>query len=101
MPEDQIASVAMTAAAASGAGAAARIAIAAQGGARGWQLALEGFVGAALGCVATALTVWASPELREVGWPTFILGGVAGLAGALGNRGLDLAIVAIDRWLKR
>ena len=101
MPEESITAVALTAAAASGAGATARVVIAAQGGARGWQLVLEGFVGAALGCVATALTVWASPELRAIGWPTFILGGVAGLAGALGNRALDLAIAGLDRWLKR
>lgn len=92
MPEDSMAAVAQTAAAAAGAGATARVVIAAQGGARGWQLVLEGFVGSALGCVAAALTVWVSPELRGVGWPTFILGGVAGLAGALGNRSLDLLV---------
>ena len=97
MPEDQFAAVAQTAAVASAAGAAARVVVAAHGGTRGWQLVFEALVGAALGVIAAAFAVWASPELRAVGWPTMILGGVAGLAGTLGNRGVDLLVEVIRK----
>ena len=100
MPDESIAAVAQTAAVASAAGAAARVVVAALGGTRGWQLVFEALVGAALGVIAAAFAVWASPELRAVGWPTMILGGVAGLAGALGNRGLDMLIAYIERHVK-
>ncbi len=97
MPDESIAAVAQTAAVAAGAGATARVAIAAHGGARGIRLALEAFVGAALGVIAAAAAIWFDPGLRASGWPIFITAGCAGLAGAMGTRGLDIAA----EWLSR
>lgn len=97
MSDDSLAAVAQTAAAAAGAGAAARVAIAAHGGARGLRLGLEAFVGAALGIIAAAAALWFDPSLRDSGWPIFITAGCAGLAGALGTRGLDVVIERLGR----
>lgn len=97
MPSDAISTVAQTAAVAAVAGAGARVAIAAHGGARGWRLGLEAFVGAALGVIAAAGAVWFDPALKADSWAIFITSGCAGLAGAMGTRGLDL----ITEWLSR
>lgn len=79
-----------TASLAAGSGAVARIVVALQGGSRGWKLAIEGFVGGALGVIAASFAIWFDPSLRTSGWPLMITSGAAGLAGALGTRGLDI-----------
>jgi hypothetical protein len=97
MAEDSLDVIAIRAAVAAGAGSAARVAFAAHGGARGWRLSLEAFVGAALGVIAAAAAVWLDPALKEDSWAIFITAGAAGLAGAMGTRGLDL----LTEWLSR
>ena len=95
MAEDSLDVIAKVAAVAAGAGSAARVAFAAHGGARGWRLGLEAFVGAALGVIAAAGAVWFDPGLKADSWAIFITSGCAGLAGAMGTRGLDL----LTEWL--
>ena len=100
MPDESLGSVAKIAAVAAGAGAAARVVIAAHGGARGVRLALEGFVGAALGVIAAAALLYADPTLRDNAWRVFSLAGFSGLAGAMGTRGLDMLTAYIERHVK-
>lgn len=100
MPDDSLGSVAKIAAVCASAGAAARVAIAAHGGARGWRLAMEGFVGAALGVMAAAALLYADPTLRDNAWRVFSLAGFCGLAGAMGTRGLDMLTAYLERHLK-
>lgn len=100
MPDESLAAVAQTAAVAAGAGATARVAIAAHGGARGVRLALEGFVGAALGVIAAAALLYLDPTLRDNAWRVFSLAGFCGLAGAMGTRGLDMLTAYLERHLK-
>jgi hypothetical protein len=97
MSEDSLDVIAKVAAVAAGAGSAARVAFAAHGGARGWRLGLEAVVGAALGVIAAAGAVWFDPGLKADAWAIFITSGAAGLAGAMGTRGLDL----LTEWLSR
>ena len=88
------------AAAAGAMGGAARVLMALHGGQRGWPaLALEAGLGATLGVMAAGLAVWWDPTLRDTGWPLLIVGGFAGLAGALGTRALDLVTAALQRRL--
>ena len=94
---DSISTIAQTAVVAAAAGAGARVAIAAHGGTRGWRLGLEAFVGSALGVIAAAGAVWFDPGLKADSWAMFITSGAAGLAGAMGTRGLDMA----TDWLSR
>jgi hypothetical protein len=100
MPDDSLGSVAKIAAVCAGAGAAARVAIAAHGGARGWRLTAEAFVGAALGVIAAAALLYADPTLRDNAWRIFSLAGFCGLAGAMGTRGLDMLTAYLERHLK-
>jgi hypothetical protein len=97
MAEDSLDTIAKVAAVAAGVGSAARVAFAAHGGARGWRLGLEAVVGAALGVIAAAGAVWFDPGLKADSWAIFITSGCAGLAGAMGTRGLDL----LTEWLSR
>lgn len=97
MPDDSLQTISQAAAVAAGAGAGARVLVAVRDGTRGRLLIVEGLFGGALGTIAAALTVWMSPDLRDVGWSLFILGGVAGLAGALGNRALDLLLDGLKK----
>ena len=97
MAEDSLGFIAKVAAAAAGMGAVVRVAFAAQGGARGWRLVIEAFVGASLGVIAAAAAVWLDPALKADSWAIFITAGAAGLAGAMGTRGLDL----MTEWLSR
>ena len=55
------------------------------------------FVGAALGVIAAAGAVWFDPGLKADAWAIFITSGCAGLAGAMGTRGLDV----LTEWLSR
>lgn len=97
MAQDSLETIAKVAAVSAGVGSAARVAFAAHGGARGWRLGLESVVGAALGVIAAAGAVWFDPGLKEDSWAIFITSGAAGLAGAMGTRGLDL----LTEWLSR
>lgn len=101
MAEDSLDVIAKVAAGAAGAGSAARVVFAAQAGKRGWHLAIEAFVGACLGVVAAAAAVWLDPALKADSWAIFITSGAAGLAGAMGTRGLDLLSGVVERWLKK
>lgn len=101
MDNDSIVQAAKAAGAAAAMGAVARLAVAARDGARGVRLLLEGFVGACLGIVAAAAALWVDPSLRADGWPLLITSGFAGLAGAMGSRGLDLLSSVVERWLKK
>lgn len=78
-------------------GAAVRFLIALRNGSRGWKLTIEAFIGAALGVIAASFAIWFDPSLRLEGWPLMITSGCAGLAGALGTRGLDM----LTEWLLR
>lgn len=84
------------AAAASVMGAGARIALALHGGTRGLRLAIEGFVGAMLGVIASGVALWLDTGLRDAGWPLLIVAAFAGLTGALGTRALDL----LETWMR-
>lgn len=86
-----------TASLAAGSGAVARFVVALHGGSRGWKLAIEAFVGGALGVIAASFALWFDPTLRGAGWPMMITSGCAGLAGALGTRCLDM----LTEWLLR
>jgi hypothetical protein len=97
MSDDSIGFIAKVATAAAGMGAVVRVAFAAQGGARGWRLVIEAVVGAALGVIAAAAAVWLDPALKADSWAIFITCGCAGLAGAMGTRGLDLLTAYLER----
>jgi hypothetical protein len=97
MSEDSLGFIAKMAAAAVSFGAGFRVAFAAHAGKRGWHLALEAVVGGALGIIAAAGAVWFDPSLKADSWAIFITSGAAGLAGAMGTRGLDL----LTEWLSR
>lgn len=97
MTDDPTLAAAQMAAAAAGMGAAARVALALHGGARGVRLCVEGFVGSMLGVIAAGAALWWDPSLRDAGWPLLMVASVAGLAGALGTRGLDLLEAALRK----
>jgi hypothetical protein len=97
MSDDSLGFIAKVAAAAAAMGAVVRVAFAAQGGARGWRLVIEAFVGAALGVIAAAAAVWLDPALKADSWALFITSGAAGLAGAMGTRGLDIIAEILSR----
>jgi hypothetical protein len=85
---------------AAGAGGAGRILLALHGGERRWPaLILEAGLGALLGIIAAAAAIYYDPTLREVGFGLFVVCGVAGCAGAIGIRLLDMVTVALQRRL--
>jgi hypothetical protein len=89
--------MASTAAAAGGAG---RVLLALHGGERRWLvLAIEAGLGALLGVIAASAMTYLDPSLRDAGWGLLIVGGAAGLSGALGTRLLDLVLAALQRRL--
>lgn len=97
MQEDPTIAAAKMAAAAAAMGSIARLAMALQGGSRGWRLLAEAMVGAALGVIAAGVAVWWDPALREAGWPLLIVAAFAGLAGAMGTKALEIAAAIIER----
>ena len=97
MSDDSLGFIAKVAGVAASVGAVCRVGFAAHAGKRGWHLALEAFVGGALGVIAAAAAVWLDPALKADSWAIFITAGAAGLAGAMGTRGLDL----LTEWLSR
>ena len=97
MSDDPTIAAARMAAAAAVMGSVARLAMALQGGSRGWRLLVEGLVGGALGVIAAGVAVWWDPALRDAGWPLLIVSGFAGLAGALGTKALEIAAAIIER----
>lgn len=97
MNEDPTMAAAKMAAAAASMGAMARIAMAIQGGSRGWKLAAEGFVGAMLGIIAAGVAVWWDAALRDAGWPLLMVSALAGLAGAMGTRALEIMADLVER----
>lgn len=81
------------AAVAAAAGAGARIAFALhQGG--GVLLTVEAFTGAMLGIAAAGTTAWLDPALLDAGRTLFVVSGIAGTAGAIGTRVIDVLIAA-------
>lgn len=85
---------------AAGAGGAGRILLALHGGERRWPaLVLEAALGALLGVIAAAAAVYYDPALRSVGFGLFVICGVAGCAGAVGIRLLDMVTLALQRRL--
>jgi hypothetical protein len=97
MQDDPAVAAAKMAAAAATMGAVARIAMALQGGSRGWKLLAEGMVGAALGVIAAGVAVWWDPALRDAGWPLLMVSAFAGLAGAMGTRALEILAGIVER----
>jgi hypothetical protein len=97
MQDDPTVAAARMAAAAAAMGSLARIAMALQGGSRGWRLLTEALVGAALGVIAAGVAVWWDPALRDAGWPLLIVSGFAGLSGALGTKALEILAAIIER----
>jgi len=86
--------MASTAAAAGGAG---RVLLALHGGERRWLILLiEAGLGALLGIIAASAVTYLDPSLRDAGWGLFIVGGAAGLSGALGTRLLDLVVAGLQ-----
>jgi hypothetical protein len=101
MPTDDLDKVVTMAGLAAGMGAATRIALSVHAGTRSVvKLVLEGFLGAMLGVIAAAASVWYDPALRDVGWPLLVVSGAAGLAGALGTRIMDMVTDAAQVWIK-
>lgn len=98
MAGDDMGSAAQMAAVAAASGAAARVALALHGGVRAaGALAVEGFVGGCLGVMAAGAAIYFDPALREAGWALLMVGGAAGLAGAVGTRALDLVVALLQR----
>jgi hypothetical protein len=81
-------------------GGAGRIIMALHGGERKpVALLIEAGLGAILGTGVAALLLYYNTTLQGPGWPYIIVGGFAGLAGAMGTRGLDIAISALKKRL--
>jgi hypothetical protein len=82
------------------AGGAGRILLALHGGERRWPtLILEAGLGALLGIIAAAGAIYYDASLRDVGFGLFVVCGVAGCAGAIGIRILDMVAAALQRRL--
>jgi len=88
------------AAVASAAGGVGRILMALHGGERRpAALLIETALGAFLGLVVAGIAVGICPDLRSGGWQLLVGFGVAGAAGAIGTRTLDIIIDAMKRKL--
>ncbi len=89
--------MASTAAVAGGAG---RVLLALHGGERRWLILLiEAGLGALLGIIAASAVTYLDSSLRDAGWGLLIVGGAAGLSGALGTRLLDVVVATLQRRL--
>jgi hypothetical protein len=97
MPGEDLGEAARMAAVAGGMGGIARVLVALQGGSRGVVLALDFGLGATLGIMGAGLVVWWDASLRDVGWPLLIVAAVAGCAGAIGTRLLDVVVAIAER----
>jgi len=98
MPSDDLTEAARMAAIAGGMGGTARVLVSLQGGSRQPLLiALDFLLGGMLGIVTAGFVIWWDPSLRDIGWPVLIVGGAAGLSGALGTRLLDLVVAGLQR----
>ena len=85
----------MTAVAAGGAGG---VLLTLHGGERRWLiLTIEAGLGALLRIIAASAVIYLDPSLRDAGWGLLIVGGAAGLSGALGTRLLDLVVAGLQR----
>jgi len=83
---------------ASTAGGAGRVLLALHHGEQRWLiLSNEAGMGALLGVIAASAATYFDPSLRAAGWGLFIVGGAAGLSGALGTRLLDLVVAGLQR----
>lgn len=98
MSDDPTLSAMRMAAVAAVAGGATRVALAIYDGKQGRLLA-EAFVGSMLGVTAAGLAGWVDPELLADGTKLFVIGGIGGMAGALGTRVLDIAAAAVRKRL--
>jgi hypothetical protein len=96
--QDDLHVVARLAVVAAGVGASARVALALHGGMRRLGLlAIEAFVGAALGVMAAGTVAYWHPDLWEAERGLMVVAGAAGMAGAIGTRVLDIAVLALQR----
>ena len=96
--QDDLSNVARLAAVASGVGAAARVALALHGGMRQvGLLAIEAAVGASLGVMAAGTVAYWHPDMWDAQAATLIVAGASGMAGAVGTRILDIAVMALQR----
>ena len=67
---------------------------------RRWLILLiEAGLGALLGIIAASGVTYLDPTLRDAGWGLLIVGGAAGLSGALGTRLLNLLVAGLQRRL--
>lgn len=95
MAEPPVIEMASVAAVAGGVG---RVLMALHGGERRWVvLTIEAVLGGLLGIIAAAGATYFDPSLRDAGWPLLIVGGAAGLAGAIGTRVLNIVVDAVQR----
>ena len=68
------------------------------GGERRWLILLiEPGLDALLDIIAASAAAYFDPSLRDTGRRLLILGGAAGLSGALGTRLLDLVVAGLQR----
>jgi homoserine acetyltransferase len=96
--QDDLHAVARLAAVAAGVGAAARVALALHGGMRRLGLlAIEAAVGGCLGVMAAGTFAYCHPDMWDAQMSTLIVAGAAGMAGAIGTRVLDIAVLALQR----
>lgn len=95
---DETTTVAQAAVTAAAAGGAGRVLLALHGGERRWLiLTIEAGLGALLGIIAASGVTYFDPSLRDAGWGLLIVGGAAGLSGALGTRLLDLFVARLQQ----
>lgn len=85
---------------AAAAGGVGRIVMALHGGERSaTALAIEACLGSFLGLMVAGLAIWIWPDLKGGGWQLMTGFGIAGAAGAIGTRMLDIVIDATKKKL--
>lgn len=85
---------------AAGAGGVGRILLALHGGERRWPaLLLEAGLGGLLGVIAASAAVYWDESLKDAGFGLFVVAGLAGCAGAIGTRLLDMLTMFVQRRL--